>query len=263
MRREAVLAAAFLVGLLVGSLAVWAYYGQLYAVEARRAEAWRVEAEGLNASNSVLLEKIRSLEAENAGLKARLAEALSNVSALAREKAELEGEAERLRGEIRRILTEATVVKVLPNGEYYFEVKRLIMNANRSIYVAVFAVKYDTRENAVSDPVDELLGLLVEAKRRGVDVRVLVDEYTFQRYRYTVEYLKENGVPVKLDPSSATTMHAKIVVVDGKIAVVGSHNWTEAALRWNEEYSVEVIGAAVAGKVEEYFMRLWSQGRGV
>jgi len=255
--------AVLVIGILVGGLAVWAFYNPMYLAEKRRAEALESDVAALNETNRVLLERIKSLEGENAELRARLDASVRNASLLAEKAESLEGKLREALLRIRELISGSSSVKVLPDREYFYEVKRLIEGANESVYVAVFAVKYDVTEGAYSDPVDSLLRELVRAKRRGVDVRVVVDDITYREFYDTIRYLKENGVPVRLDPSPDRTMHVKIVIVDGKIVVVGSHNWTEAALRWNYEYSLEVTGYKVAGEVERYFENLWDNGRRV
>ncbi len=255
--------AVLLIGLLVGGIAVWLVYNPMYIAERGAAEELRSKLAALNETNRVLVERVKALESENGALRSRLEEALHNASLLAARSEELEMELESARLKIRELLSTSSAVRVLPDRDYFYEVKQLIEDANESVHVAVFAVKYDTSEGVYSDPVDNLLRELVRAKKRGVDVRVVVDDVTYREFYDTIKYLKENGVPVRLDPSPDRTMHVKIVIVDGKIAVVGSHNWTEAALRWNYEYSLEVTGYRVADKVERYFENLWDNGRQV
>ncbi|MEM3047173.1 MAG: phospholipase D-like domain-containing protein, partial [Candidatus Bathyarchaeia archaeon] len=131
--------------------------------------------------------------------------------------------------------------------------------ANRSIHAAVYVVKYDPGD--LDDPVNALLQSLVEAKSRGLDVRVLVDEETNSSYRQTITYLCENGVPVKLDRSSGVTTHTKIVIIDGRYLIVGSHNWTESALNRNHEYSTLLKDSLYAQEADAYFQTLWDEGR--
>ena len=106
-----------------------------------------------------------------------------------------------------------------------------------------------------------LLLKLVEAKNRGVDIKVVVDDVTLRSYPKTIQYLKANGIPVRLDPKGGVTTHAKIVIVDGEWIIIGSHNWTESALSNNNEYSVLIRSKSLAAKVEEYFDGLWRLGR--
>jgi len=147
------------------------------------------------------------------------------------------------------------------NREYYEKLLELLDKANRSVYVIMYVAKYDLNE--VRDPVNVVLERLSQLNSRGVEVRVVVDDETYRSYSETVEYLKSSGIGVRLDPSSGTTTHAKVVIVDGWVVLVGSHNWTESALTRNNEVSVIIYSEEVAREFVEYFENLWSRGRQV
>ena len=152
-------------------------------------------------------------------------------------------------------------LELLPDEKYIVAVSRLIASANKSVHVIMYVAKYDPKQSAEEDPANMLLELLASAKRRGLDVRVVVDDVTKQSYPETIEFLKSRGVPVRLDPKAGVTTHAKVVIVDGEWVVIGSHNWTQSALSRNREYSILIRSSELAAKVEEYFEELWSSGR--
>lgn len=152
-------------------------------------------------------------------------------------------------------------VVIVEDSAYLSTVAPLIERANRSVYVIMFVMKYDPGDD--DDPVNELLNALADAASRGVDVRVLVDEETRDSYPQTIEFLKEHGIGVRLDRSSGVTTHAKVVIVDGEFAVVGSHNWTESAMRYNHEVSALIRSGKAAEELTNYFGRLWGEGRDV
>jgi phosphatidylserine/phosphatidylglycerophosphate/cardiolipin synthase-like enzyme len=75
---------------------------------------------------------------------------------------------------------------------------------------------------------------VVEAKRRGVDVQVILDK-SQQRSRYSsATFLKNSGIPVWIDykPSIA---HNKIFIIDKQFVATGSFNFTKAAQTKNAE----------------------------
>jgi len=156
-------------------------------------------------------------------------------------------------------VTAAVNVDLLVDDDYYYALLSILSRANRSIYIMMYAMKYDPSET--DDPVNTLLYTVVDAYKRSLDVKVLVDDVTYSSYSETIDYLKSSGVPVRLDKSKSVTTHAKLVVVDDQYVFVGSHNWTESALMYNHEVSVLIVSNTIAQQVKNYFNMLWSEGR--
>ncbi len=154
-----------------------------------------------------------------------------------------------------------TSIIMLPDREYYNVVKKLISHANKSIYIVMYSLKYDPHETIYNDPVNMLLKLLVEAHKKGIEIKILVDDKTNTSYHQTIKYLKSHGIEIKLDPRRDITTHAKILIIDSKWIIIGSHNWTESALWYNNEYSILIKNQYYAKKIEQYFYNLWKNGR--
>ncbi|WP_240911625.1 phospholipase D-like domain-containing protein [Thermococcus sp. LS1] len=115
----------------------------------------------------------------------------------------------------------------------------------------MFSMKYDPADSF--DWANDLIRALAEAEKRGVNVHVLLeDSPDINQAAY--DYLKANGVDVSFD-SLETTLHAKVVVIDGKIVFLGSHNWSESALYWNHEVSIKIVSEDLAQSLINYF---WS-----
>ncbi|RLI28788.1 hypothetical protein DRO58_01400, partial [Candidatus Bathyarchaeota archaeon] len=171
--------------------------------------------------------KAKSDEVES--LRLKLAEKEAEVENLTAMTAKLESELEQIQEKLQDLEERLnTTLVLLPNREYFRLVKQFIEAANNTVYVAMYVMKYDVTEK--DDPVNILLDALVDAKRRGLDVRVLVDDPTKRSYADTIEFLKNHSIPVRLDRSSGITTHVKLVIIDGKYVFLGSHNWTESAL---------------------------------
>jgi cardiolipin synthase len=108
-------------------------------------------------------------------------------------------------------------------------------------------------------PPDECFGgLLTAAARRGVDVRVLtagpktdVKTTTYAaRARYP-ELMREG---VRVYEYLPTMMHAKSMTVDGAFAMVGSQNFDNRSLAFNNESSVVSLDPAVTANVDSVFL---------
>ena len=149
-------------------------------------------------------------------------------------------------------------IEVLEDREYYTSLIQDIRDANDEILVAMYSLKYDPDDP--EDWANDLIEELVSAKERGVDDRVIIEYRTYWGYMddnlEAYNYLEDNGVDVKLDMDTETD-HFKFVVIDGRIAYVGSHNWSESGLYYNREVSIRIVDEGVAGELKEYFNSLW------
>jgi phosphatidylserine/phosphatidylglycerophosphate/cardiolipin synthase-like enzyme len=75
---------------------------------------------------------------------------------------------------------------------------------------------------------------LVDAKKRGVDVQVILDK-SQRTERYTsATFLANEGVPTYIDPVHKIA-HNKVMVIDGETVITGSFNFTKAAESGNAE----------------------------
>lgn len=94
-----------------------------------------------------------------------------------------------------------------------------------------------------------------------MDVKVLIDGETLRSYPETIEFLKDNGINVGLDESDKIRTRVKMIIVDGKMLYIGSHNWTESALKYNREAGLLLENGEIVEEAESYFLKLWEGNR--
>jgi phospholipase D len=82
-----------------------------------------------------------------------------------------------------------------------------------------------------------IVGALIRAKERGVDVRLIADRTTPCGRASGVDPLAAAGVPIWID-NQARIAHAKTMVLDGDATLMGSMNWTNAAARNSEDLNL-------------------------
>lgn len=137
---------------------------------------------------------------------------------------------------------------------------RSINGAVESIYVAIYT--FTSREIAEA---------LVEAARRGVDVKVIMDpsqaEEKFSKYNF----LRKNGIrvvtPVYDVPQGRgrffrPKMHHKFIVFDKKYVLTGSYNLTASAEELNDENCVFIYeDKRIVQRFIDEFNRLWRISR--
>lgn len=117
--------------------------------------------------------------------------------------------------------------------------------ANETIDVAVYSFTHS-----------DIAEALVRAKGRGVRVRVILESEQLTSYSQYGK-LKSAGVEVVIDRNEYL-MHNKFAVIDGKVVVTGSFNYTVAADRRNDENLIMIFDEGVAGKYEAEFEEMWS-----
>jgi phosphatidylserine/phosphatidylglycerophosphate/cardiolipin synthase-like enzyme len=153
-------------------------------------------------------------------------------------------------------------VQLVMDVQYFQTAKKLIQEAKHSIQVMMFEMGYYDRNP--NTPSNLLIRELINAKKRGVKVEVLLEvregeDRTAKRNRHTGKILSDGGVEVVYDSLSKTT-HAKCMVVDGKLTLLGSTNWTYYALTSNNEASVLIRSKEVAKAFTDYFNRVKDSG---
>jgi phosphatidylserine/phosphatidylglycerophosphate/cardiolipin synthase-like enzyme len=153
-------------------------------------------------------------------------------------------------------------VQLVTDAQYFQTAKKLIREAKHSIQVMMFEMGYYDRNP--NTPSNLLIRELINARKRGVTVEVLLEvregeDRTAKRNRHTGKILSEEGVEVIFDSLSKTT-HAKCMVVDGKLTLLGSTNWTYYALTSNHEASVFIRSKELAKTLLEYFDRVKTTG---
>jgi phosphatidylserine/phosphatidylglycerophosphate/cardiolipin synthase-like enzyme len=88
---------------------------------------------------------------------------------------------------------------------------------------------------------------LVRAKRRGIDVRVILDKSQIKS-RYTlIHFLNSNKIKPLIDKKPAIA-HSKIIVVDNQVVIGGSYNFSKSAAKRNAENLVIIKDVGFAKK---------------
>lgn len=143
----------------------------------------------------------------------------------------------------------------IPNREYFPALHEALKNAREKIYVLMFTARYypDYPDDANS----VILKDLIDAKKRGVDVKVILDASSWNvsnsiSNKMFGDSLAQSGVEVYYDPIEITS-HDKLILIDGYITIVGSTNWSYYALERNNEASVLIKSKPVTEAFENYF----------
>jgi hypothetical protein len=151
---------------------------------------------------------------------------------------------------------------ILVNAAYVEAVRDAIVGAQTSVCVMMFLGTSSQPVNGGVGP--ETLVEALETASPNVSVRVILDQDDGgEPYLSAIinkplyDRLKAAGIPVKFDEKDVL-LHSKIVVVDERIAVVGSHNWTRSGLNTTHEISILADQADTAAAFQARFDALWN-----
>lgn len=146
-----------------------------------------------------------------------------------------------------------TEVTPVFNRDYFMEAHRALQDSKSSIHMVLFELKYyDKYPNSTATL---LVRDLIEAKNRGVDVKIIVDEFSTESNAF--QLLKDNGIDIRMDPQNITT-HAKLIIIDGETVILGSTNLSFYGLEKNNEANIIIKDEKTAEYYERYFWILWN-----
>lgn len=104
---------------------------------------------------------------------------------------------------------------------------------------------------------------LRDAARRGVRVRVILDREKYELTPATQQLVAKLEIPHRLMSGRQgpyAKMHHKFAVLDGRVAVTGSYNWTLESEESNYENFMIVREPELVKRFAREFEALWSMG---
>ena len=101
------------------------------------------------------------------------------------------------------------------------KISESITNAKSEILIAMYNFSY---KKFAKD--------LVEASKNGVKITVFLDSKKVKEDSDISDYLKKNNIKVVLMKDK---MHLKLAIIDSKVAIFGSTNWTKESFEENYE----------------------------
>jgi phosphatidylserine/phosphatidylglycerophosphate/cardiolipin synthase-like enzyme len=145
-----------------------------------------------------------------------------------------------------------------PQGKCSTHILREIDQAKKELLVAVYAFTSDDLANA-----------LVQAKKRGVTVQVVIDrEFDASNEKSKGKFFdlqkislrRLSGEKPKNQAKESGLMHQKFAVVDRKTVLTGSYNWTHSADSLNDENLLLFRDAGpLAEDYRKAFLRMWER----
>ena len=123
-----------------------------------------------------------------------------------------------------------------PNGGATQAVVNALSKARKTVLVQAYSF--------TSAPIAKAL---IQAHKRGVDVRIILDKsQRTQRYS-SADLVANAGIPTLIDPAHAIA-HNKIMIIDGRTVITGSFNFTKAAEEKNAENLLVIQDSKLASR---------------
>ena len=126
-----------------------------------------------------------------------------------------------------------------------YKIIDLIKNSKESVKVASFTF---TNE-AIADE-------LLKADSRGINVTILTENRQRNVMGSQYERVKDFGLNIKLDENKYN-MHHKFIIIDDKIVITGSPNFTLSGFNKNDENFLIIYNEELAFKYIREFGKLW------
>jgi phosphatidylserine/phosphatidylglycerophosphate/cardiolipin synthase-like enzyme len=148
-------------------------------------------------------------------------------------------------------LVARTEVLFSPDDQPTEKLTSLIKNAQKKIYAAVYMI---TDKKIVNE--------LIRAKKRGVDVKIVIDASSMDSVFGKGAMLKENNIDLYVfrpqikrrgkHQFASALMHNKFALIDDHLWT-GSFNWTKRANKENQENVIVTTDTEIYAKFEQHF----------
>ncbi len=149
--------------------------------------------------------------------------------------------------------------KLLIDEQFLPVATKLIESAEHRIYISTFKAELTTKPRGRR--LMKLFDTTFEQSRLGLDVRFLLSRR--ENYGHipltnlnAVRELKAHTVKVR-HLLNSRLCHAKIIVVDNLVAIIGSHNLSLQSCHRNFEVSYLIEDAYIVGQLIGVFEYLW------
>ncbi|MFA5321897.1 MAG: phospholipase D-like domain-containing protein [Smithella sp.] len=152
---------------------------------------------------------------------------------------------------------------ILTNEDFLPALLESIDEAQSEILMSVFSFKAGKHKNSYPD---QIVSHLAKAVKRGVKVFVVLETTETKtdglniQNRKAGRLLEEKGINVFFDSPHKTT-HTKLTLIDQRLIFLGSHNFTQSALKYNNEISVLLDRPELAGSVRNYILKIIKEGK--
>ena len=152
------------------------------------------------------------------------------------------------------ILTLTLCLSSLAKTEVYFSLsdnpqKAIIKNINHAeAFINIAMYIFTDKEIAAS---------LINTQKRGVKVRVYLDKSQIESSYSVSRLLVQGGIKVRISTNNYI-MHHKFAIIDNRLLLTGSYNWTFSANNRNDENLMVIDDPEIIEIFQNQFINLWT-----
>ena len=145
-------------------------------------------------------------------------------------------------------------ISTLAKTEVYFSLydnpqKAIIKNINQAeAFINIAMYVFTDKEIALP---------LIDAQKRGVKVRIYLDRSQIVSSYSVSRLLVQNGIKVRISTNNYI-MHNKFAIIDNRLLLTGSYNWTFSANNRNDENLMVIDGPEIIKIFQNQFVNLWT-----
>lgn len=123
----------------------------------------------------------------------------------------------------------------------------ILKSAKKYIYIPIFFL---TRK--------ELIPVLKEAHDKNIDIKIIIDANS-SNSKYSIHNeLRNYGIKVKVE-NYAGKMHSKTIIIDDKISIIGSMNFSNNGEKRNDENVLIIRNEKITKTLKSNFLYLWNK----
>ena len=152
------------------------------------------------------------------------------------------------------VLSITISISTLAKTEVYFSLsdnpqKAIIRNINQAqAFINIAMYIFTDKEIALP---------LINAQKRGVKVRVYLDRSQIESSYSVSRFLVQKGIKTRIS-SNNYIMHHKFAIIDNRLLLTGSYNWTFSANNRNDENLLVIDNPEVVEIFHNQFVNLWT-----
>jgi len=152
-------------------------------------------------------------------------------------------------------------ITYIPDEQFIVTASSVINSAQEELLISTF--KMETAVIPRKRRLEHFYMALAKKAQQGIRIRILLNQLTGENHlsrtnRQSAGRLKAAGCEIRTLPGTRIA-HAKIIITDNKSVIVGSHNWTMAALTKNFETSILVEDEITTAEARRQFLNTWIQ----